>query len=71
MLKLHSVSIVLKEPQSDAIELKSWMTVSDLHCRLAVKFIHVQSMTNLHDTGMLFASLNAYTMANGGLYTEL
>ena len=37
MLKLHSVSLVLKEPQSDAVEL---MTITDLYCRLNVKFIH-------------------------------
>ena len=35
---MHSVSLALKEPQSDAVELKPWMTISDLYCRLTVKF---------------------------------
>ena len=33
MLKLYSASLVLKEPQSDAVELKPWMTISYLYCR--------------------------------------
>ena len=39
-VEVASVSLVLKEPQSDAVELKSWMTISDLYCILTVKFIH-------------------------------
>ena len=39
-VEVASVSLVLKEPQSDAVELKSWMAISDLYCRLNVKFIH-------------------------------
>ena len=45
-VEVASVSLVLKETQSDAVELKSWMTISDLYCILTVKFIHIQSMTN-------------------------
>ena len=36
---LSLTGVMLKEPQSDAIELKPWMTISDLYCRLTVKFI--------------------------------
>ena len=39
-------SLTSVERAPDAVELKSWMTVSDLYCRLTVKFIHIQSMTN-------------------------
>ena len=69
-----AVSLVLKESQlqSDAVELKPWMTIANLYCRLTVKFIHIQSMTNPSTssllTVMLSASLNVYTMA---LYTKL
>ena len=45
-VEIASVSLVLKEPQGDAEELKPWMTISDLYCRLTVKFIHIQSMTD-------------------------
>ena len=45
-VEVASVSLVLKESQSDAVELKPWMTISDLYCRLTVKFIHIQSMTD-------------------------
>ena len=38
------VLLLLKESQSDAVELKPWMTIADLYCRLTVKFIHIQSM---------------------------
>ena len=31
-VEVASVSLVLKEPQSDAVELKPWMTVADLYC---------------------------------------
>ena len=40
-VEVVSVSLVLKESQSDAVELKPWMTTSDLYCRLTVKFIHM------------------------------
>ena len=40
-VEIASVSLVLKEPQGDAEELKPWMTISDLYCRLTVKFIHI------------------------------
>ena len=66
-VEVASVSLVLKESQSDAVELKPWMTISDLYCRLTVKFIRIQSMTDPSTsswlTVILFASLNAYTMA--------
>ena len=47
-VEVASVSVVLKESQSDAVELKPWMTIADLYCRLTVKliYIHIQSMTN-------------------------
>ena len=47
-VEVASVSLVLKESQSDAVELKPWMTISDryLYGRLTVKFIHIQSMTD-------------------------
>ena len=45
-VEVASISLVLKESQSDAVELKPWMTISDLYCRLTVKFIHIQSMTD-------------------------
>ena len=38
-VEVASVSLVLKESQSDAVEMKPWMTISDLYCRLTVKFI--------------------------------
>ena len=44
-VEVTSVSVVLKESQS-AVELKPWMTIADLYCRLTVKFIHIHSMTN-------------------------
>ena len=47
-VEVASVSLVLKESQSDAVELKPWMImiISDLYGRLTVKFIHIQSMTD-------------------------
>ena len=33
-VEVSSVSLVLKEPQSDAVELKPWMTIFDFYCRL-------------------------------------
>jgi len=45
-VEVASVSLVLKESQSHAVELKPWMTIADLYCRLTVKFVHFQSMTN-------------------------
>ena len=45
-VEVASVSVVLKDSQSDAVELKPWMTIADFYCRLTVKFIHIQSMTN-------------------------
>ena len=47
-VEVASVSLVLKDSQRDAVELKPWMTIADLYCRLTVKFIHkiIQSMTN-------------------------
>ena len=44
-VEVASVSLVLKKSQSDAVELKPWITISDLYGRLTVKFIHMQSMT--------------------------
>ena len=41
-VEVASVSVVLKDSQSDAVELKPWMTIADLYCRLTVKFIHIQ-----------------------------
>ena len=40
-----SVSLLLKESQSDAVELKP-MTISDLYCKLTVKFIHNNSIND-------------------------
>ena len=37
-VEVASVSVVLKESQSDAVELKPWMTISDLYGRSTVKF---------------------------------
>ena len=31
-VEVASVLLVLKEPQSDAVELKPWMTIFDLYC---------------------------------------
>ena len=45
-VEVTSVLLGLKESQSDAVELKPWMTISDLYGRLTVKFIHIQSMTD-------------------------
>ena len=58
-VEVASVSLVLKEPQSDAVELKPWMTVTDLYCRLTVKFIHIQSMTNPSTSSLLTVMLSA------------
>ena len=41
MYKLHLVSLVLKEPQSDAVELKPWMTTFDLLNDLLLCFFPV------------------------------
>ena len=46
-VEVASVLLMLKESQSDAVELKLWMKITDLYCKLTVKFIHIQSMTNL------------------------
>ena len=45
-VEVVSVSLVLKESQSDAVELKPWMTISDLYGRLTVKFIHAYSVND-------------------------
>ena len=45
-VEVASVSVVLKESQSDAVELKPWMTIAYLYCRLTVKLIYTYSIND-------------------------
>ena len=55
---------MLKDPQSDAVELKPWMTISDLYCRLTVKFVHTIEFLIVHKILAVYKLIRVRKLAN-------